>query len=99
MATRTRVPAATDLHDEDFHVRAGRQADPLRARRFDEPDLTDPIGEIEGPGDAKRCAVLSNARVGIEHLLRLQHGPATGPRNGWRATVRGHGRRLQTGMR
>jgi hypothetical protein len=45
--------------------------------------------------DVKRSAVLNNARVVIEHLLKLQHSPATDPRNGWRASVREHRRRLQ----
>ena len=31
----------------------------------------------------------------MEHLLKLQHSPATDPRNLWRASVREHRRRLQ----
>ena len=39
-------------------------------------------------GDAKLSAVLNNARMVMEHLLKLQHSPAIDPRRGWRATVR-----------
>ena len=97
MATRVK-PAAKNLYDEDFYVWAGRQADLLRARRFDDLDLENLIEEVEGLADTKRSAVLNNARVVMEHLLKLQHSPATDPRNGWRATVREHRRRLQTDM-
>jgi Domain of unknown function DUF29 len=94
MATRIK-PAAKDLHEEDFYVWAGRQAELLRARRFEELDLENLIEEVEGLGDAKRSAVLNNASVVIEHLLKLQFSPATEPRAGWVATVVEHRRRLE----
>ena len=94
MATRIKPPAAK-LYDEDFYVWAERQAELLRARRFDDLDLENLIEEVEGLADVKRSAVLNNARVAIEHLLKLQHSPATDPRNGWRASIREHRRRLQ----
>ena len=37
---------------------------------------------------ATRSAVRSRTRTIIEHLLKLQHSPAVGPRHGWRRTVR-----------
>ena len=70
-------------------------AELLRARRFDDLDLENLILEVEGLADVKRSAVLNNARVVIEHLLKLQHSPAIDPRTGWRASVREHRRRLQ----
>src|SRR5919106_4845387 len=94
MATRIKPPPKK-LCDEDFYVWAERQAELLRARRFDDLDLENLIEEVEGLADVKRSAVLNNARLAIEHLLKLQHSPATDPRNGWRASVREHRRRLQ----
>jgi Domain of unknown function DUF29 len=94
MATRIKPPAGK-LYDEDFYVWAERQAELLRAGRLDELDLENLILEVEGLTDVKRSAVLNNAAVVIEHLLKLQHSPATDPRNGWRASVREHRRRLR----
>ena len=42
--------------------------------------------------------MLNNARVVIEHLLKLDHSPAQEPRNGWRATVREHRSRLEVDL-
>ena len=96
MATRLRPnPPAKDLYDQDFYAWSEAQADLLRARRFEALDLDNLILEVADLGDAKRSAVLSNAAVIIEHLLKLAHSPATEPRNGWRATVREHRRRLR----
>ena len=87
MATRTK-PAAQDLYEEDFCVWAERQADLLRARRFDELDLDNLVEEVEDLGGALKRSVRSRVRTVIEHLLKLQHSPAAEPRLGWRETVR-----------
>ena len=97
MATRTES-AASDLYDEDFHVWAGRQAALLRARRFEDLDLANLIEEIDDLAGARWSAVQNSARVVMEHLLKLQHGPATDPRNGRRATVREHRSRLEVDL-
>jgi Domain of unknown function DUF29 len=94
MATRVRIKAR-DLYDEDFYVWTEQQAALLRERRFDALDLANLIEEVEGLGDAKKSAVLNNASVIIEHLLKLQHSPAQEPRNVWRASAREHRRRLR----
>jgi Domain of unknown function DUF29 len=93
MASKLRAKPA-ELYETDFYVWALAQADLLRARRFDALDLDNLIEEVEGLADTKLAAVLSNAAVVIEHLLKLQHSPATDPRNSWRASVREHRRRL-----
>ena len=95
MATRTKPPATKDLHEEDLYVWAEQQAALLRARRFEDLDLDKLIEEVEDLAGAKWSAVQNNARVVIEHLLKLDHSPATDPRNGWRATVREHRSRLE----
>ena len=49
----------------------------LRAGRLAELDLENLTQEVEGLADVKRSAVLNNAAAVIEHLLKLQHSPAT----------------------
>jgi hypothetical protein len=94
MATRIK-PAPKELYQEDFYVWTQRQAELLRARKFEDLDLEHLIEEVAELGDTKLSAVLNNARVVMEHLLKLQHSPAIDPRNGWRATVREHRSRLE----
>jgi hypothetical protein len=94
MATELDSKAA-ELYDADFYVWAERQAELLRARRFDELDLAKLVEEVEDLGGALKRSVLNNAAVIVEHLLKLEHSPAVDPRNGWRATVREHRRRLR----
>ena len=94
MATQVR-PKSKDLYEEDFYVWTEAQAALLRERRFEALDLANLIEEVEGLGDAKKSAVLNNASVIIEHLLKLQHSPGQEPRNAWRASVREHRRRLR----
>ena len=73
-------PATKSVYDQDFYVWTEEQAELLRQRRFEELDLDNLIEEVEGLGDAKKSAVLSNATVVIEHLLKLQLSPAPPPR-------------------
>jgi Domain of unknown function DUF29 len=91
----TRIKPKKDLYQEDFYVWALEQADRLRARRFEALDLDNLIPEVEGLADVKRSAVLNNARVVMEHLLKLEHIPAQDPRRGWRASVVEHRARLE----
>ena len=88
MATRPRPTA--DLYEEDFYLWTEVQADLLRARRCEALDLENLIEEVEGLGDAKKSAVLSNATVIVEHLLKLQYSPAHDPRSGWIDSVLEH---------
>jgi hypothetical protein len=83
-------------YDQDFYVWTEVQAELLRQRRFDELDLPNLIEEVEGLGDSKKSAVLSsNATVVIEHLLKLEHSPATDPRPGWMDSILEHRNRLE----
>jgi hypothetical protein len=93
MASRVRC-RPTDLYEEDFYVWTEVQTAHLRARRLAELDLNNLIEEVEGLGHAERSAVLSNSSVVIEHLLKLQHSPATDQRGGWIDSVLDHRRRL-----
>jgi Domain of unknown function DUF29 len=88
-------PKPKELYDEDFYVWTEVQAGLLRERRFEALDLENLIEEVEALGRAERSKVLNDASVIIEHLLKLQHSPATEPRAGWIDTVLEHRRRLE----
>jgi hypothetical protein len=92
MAMRTRPKPA--LYDEDFYVWTERQAALLRERRFDALDMENLIEEVEDLGRSIRSAVLNNASVVMEHLLKLQLSPALPPRAGWTDSIIEHRRRL-----
>jgi hypothetical protein len=94
MATQVR-PKAKQLHDEDFYVWTETQAELLRKRRFEALDLDNLIEEVEGLGDAKKSAVLNNASVIIEHLLKLQFSPAREPRRAWAESIVEHRTRVE----
>jgi hypothetical protein len=94
MATKLKAKS-TKLYEADFYDWAQEQADLLRARRFADLDIDNLIEEVEGLADTKLSAVLNGARVVMEHLLKLGYSPAQEPRNGWRASVREHRRRVQ----
>jgi hypothetical protein len=94
MATRTK-PKADDLYEQDLYAWSRAQADLLRAGRFAELDLEHLIEEIEDVGGALKRSVRNRIRTIIEHLLKLEHSPATEPRAGWRATVRSQRVRLR----
>jgi hypothetical protein len=94
MATRVR-PKAKELYEQDFYVWTEVQSELLRQRRFETLDLDNLIEEVEGLGDAKKSAVLSNATVVVEHLLKLQFSSATDPRAGWIDSVLEHRNRLE----
>lgn len=84
----TRVKARPDLHAEDLYAWSRAQANLLHDGRFAELDLAHLIEEIEDVGGALKRAVRNRIRTIIEHLLKLEHSPASEPRAGWRATVR-----------
>jgi Domain of unknown function DUF29 len=94
MATRIK-PEAKSIYDQDFYVWTEVQADLLRQRRFEALDLDNLIEEVAGLGDTKKSAVLNDARVIIEHLLKLQHSPAQDPQRGWAESILEHRTRLE----
>ena len=87
MATRIKTPRS-DLYQQDLYAWSKAQVDLLRAGRFDELDLANLTEEIEDVGGALTRSVRSHVRTIIEHLLKLEHSPATEPRLGWRSTIR-----------
>ena len=94
MATQVRSKIRR-LYDEDFYVWTESQAELLRKRQFEALDLENLIEEVEGLGDAKKGAVLNNASIVIEHLLKLQFSPAQDPRRVWAESIVEHRTRLE----
>ena len=86
---------STDLYEVDFYAWALEQARLLQAGQYGSLDLDKLIEEIEGLADIKKSAVLSSARVVIEHLLKLQHSPAQDPRKVWAESVIEHRARIE----
>ncbi len=85
----TRIETRPDnLYEQDVYAWSRAQAELLRAGRFAELDLEHMVKEIEDVGGALKRAVRNRFRTIVEHLLKLEHSPATEPRAGWRATVR-----------
>jgi DNA-binding PucR family transcriptional regulator len=82
---------AAELYEEDFYAWTRDQAASLRrmARdRWNGPlDLEHLAEEIEDVGSERRDAVRSQIRRIIEHLLKLEHSRATGPRSRWKDSV------------
>jgi hypothetical protein len=92
----TKIETRSDnLYEQDYYVWAERQAALLRLERFDELDLAHLVEEVEDLAALAKSSVFNNARVVMEHLLKLQHSPAVQPRRLWRASVREHRRRIE----
>ena len=95
---KARQGERSDLYDADFYAWTVEQA--LRLREIasalaelgaDTASLASDFHhlaeEIEDVGQAERNACRSRARRIIEHLLKLEHPPATRPRRNWRMSV------------
>jgi hypothetical protein len=79
------------LYSEDFLAWSKEQAEALRAagrggsnQALDWGNLAE---EIESLGTSQKIGLRSQMRRIVQHLLKLQFSPATGPRRGWFETV------------
>jgi len=91
VATQVKAPVRSKRdhdYERDIYAWSKAQTDLLRARRFNEVDLEHLIEEIEDVGASLGRSVRNRTITIIEHLLKLEHAPATDPRAGWRQTVR-----------
>lgn len=83
--------AREDLYERDFYAWTRRQAGELRRWAATRPnldlDLARIAEEIADLGKEQRNAVRSWTVRIIEHLLLLQHSPATEPRRHWTREV------------
>jgi hypothetical protein len=79
------------LYEHDFVRWAEAQAEGLR-RAADASsnlplDWLNLAEEVESLGRSQRRELRSRLAIVIEHLLKLEHSPATGPRIGWIETI------------
>ncbi len=86
MATRIKE-ATKPVYEADFYLWAREQAALLRAGRFEELDLQNLIEEVDDLGASLYRSVRSRVRTIIEHLLKLEYSPASGPRGLWHDTI------------
>ena len=86
-----RVVDAERLYEQDFFAWTRAQARELRRMRQTRSntplDLRNLIDEVLGVGSDQRLAVRSQVTRIIEHLLKLDHSPATAPRLGWMRSI------------
>ena len=79
------------LYQTDYYAWTRQQAAELRAlaaRRVDTKlDLENLAEEVESLGRSDLNTVRSQVRRIIEHLLKLEHSPASEPRIDWRGSV------------
>ena len=87
MATQITNPIR-NLYERDFYAWSKQQAELLRLARFSDLDLAHLILEVEDLGETVYRSVRSRVRTIIEHLLKLEHSPASEPKRGWRETIR-----------
>ncbi len=80
------------LYEEDIVAWSKQQAEALRAAarggsnlQLDWDNLAE---EIEDLAKSYRLSLKSYLRRVIQHLVKLEHSPASEPRNGWRRTIR-----------
>ncbi len=80
-----------DLYERDFYAWTRREAGALRRWAATRPnldlDLARIAEEIEGLGKEQRNALRSWTVRILEHLLLLEHSPATEPRRHWTREV------------
>lgn len=88
-----------DLYEDDYYAWTQVQAAKLRhaaeARVNLDLDLANLAEEVEDLGKAEHNAVSSAVYRVLEHLLKLEHSPADGPRRGWAETVLEHRERIR----
>jgi len=91
---RQELPKARFGYDRDFFAWTQQQAEFLRREAILRPgtdlDLENLAEEIESLGKRDRRALTNNVARIAEHLLKLQHSPATDPRPGWESSVDVH---------
>lgn len=94
---------AADLYEEDFVRWTEQQSRALReAGRLatDLPlDWENLAEEVESLGRSQKRELRSRISTIIEHLLKLEHSPASDPRRGWMETVARERREIELLLR
>ena len=92
MATKLQDKAdPAELHDQDFYAWVLEQARQLRAIQESRPnlplDFEHLIEEVEDLARSDLRTARSQLRRLVEHLLKLEHSPATAPRRKWAVSI------------
>jgi hypothetical protein len=98
MGARALQPGVPDLYERDYFEWTIRQAELLRAGRFEELDIDHVAEEIEDMGRSQRRQLGSRLTVLLTHLLKWQAQPS---RRGssWETTVQVQRVKLQKLLR
>ncbi len=80
-------PTVSGLYEQDFFEWTVRNAQLLRAGRFEEADLEHIAEEIEDMGKSERRELETRLRVLLSHLLKWRFQPNHRGRS-WQATIR-----------
>ena len=86
MKPLTLGPTVKDLYDQDFFEWKVRNAELLRAGRFEEIDVEHIAGEIEDMGKGEQRELESRLVVLLAHLLKWRAQPER-RRSSWRPTT------------
>lgn len=81
------IQAAADPYDTDVYAWTRRQAELLRAKRFDALDIDNIIEEIESLGSEQAHSIESHLVVLAEHLVKMMVSADRLPRRGWRQSA------------
>lgn len=86
-------PEADSLYETDFYAWTQKQAELLRARRFEELDLANLIDEVASVGGSDKQQIESRLDILLGHLLKWMYQP--GQRNShWIGTIVEQRRRI-----
>jgi hypothetical protein len=85
-------------YEADFYGWAMRQADLVRSGQWDQLDLENIAGELEGLARSERRQMRNHLAILLMHLLKWQYQPQLHERHGrsWRLTIEEQRRQLRT---
>jgi len=86
MPAKALDPTTRDLYDLDFFEWTVRNAELIRAGRWDQADLEHVAQEIQNRGASEQRALASHLRVLVKHLLKWKFQPARRSQS-WRAAI------------
>ncbi|MBE9077883.1 DUF29 domain-containing protein [Romeria aff. gracilis LEGE 07310] len=94
ISSQVRQRQLAELYERDFCQWAEQTAQQLRDGNFSDLDLANLIEEMEDMSRSQKRALLSNLRVLLLHLLKLQHQPEKRS-SSWRSIIIEHRIRIQ----
>lgn len=91
-------PRTDDLYETDLYAWTQKQADLLRARRFDELDLENLVEEVRSVGGSEKREIESRLDILVAHLLKWKFQPGARTKS-WAATLREQRSRIERILR